>query len=120
MEDSRCLGWAAPEPRSFAEVRRTNDDEAGTGKRLEWGPIYWCGAFKDEVLKEVLGSTDVARVVTDKFYCRIVVRGHKASGIYDSLSVYLSPYEPGNPAFNRTSSATSPSTGAGTPRATRS
>lgn len=100
MEDSRCLGWAAPEPHSFADVRRINNDEAGTGKGLEWGPYYWCDALKDDVLERALGSADVARVVTDKFYCQIVVRGHNASGIYNSLSVYLSPYEPGNPAFD--------------------
>lgn len=100
MEDSRCLGWTAPEPHTFSDVRRISDDEAGTGKELQWGPYYWCDAFKEDVLKDVLGSTDVARVVTDKFYCQIVVRGRKVSGIYNSLSVYLSPYRPGNPAYD--------------------
>lgn len=100
MEDSRCLGWAAPEPHGFFDVRRINNDEAGTGKELEWGPYYWCAALNDDVVEDALGSTDVARVVTDKFYCQIVVRGHKASGIYNSLYVYLSPYRPGNPAFD--------------------
>lgn len=100
MEDDRCLGWTAPEPHLFADVRRINNDEAGTGKGLQWGPYYWCAALKDDVLKAALGSTDVARVVTDKFYCQISVRGHKTSGIYNSLYVYLSPYEPGNPAYD--------------------
>lgn len=100
MTDDRCLGWAAPEPHSFFDVRRINNDEAGTGRGLQWGPYYWCAALKDDVLEEVLGSTDVARVVTDRFYCQIVVRGHKASGMYNALSVYLSPYEPGNPNFD--------------------
>ncbi|MDX8033065.1 hypothetical protein SK803_22845 [Lentzea sp. BCCO 10_0856] len=100
MEDTRCLGWAAPEPHGFFDVRRINNDEAGTGKELEWGPYYWCAALNDDVVKNAMGSTDVARVVTDKFYCQIVVRGHKSSGIYNSLYVYLSPYRPGNPAFD--------------------
>ena len=56
--------------------------------------------MNDNVVKDALGSTDVARVVTDGFYCQIVVRGHKSSGIYNGLSVYLSPYQPGNPAFD--------------------
>ena len=100
MEDSRCLGWAAPEPHGFFDVRRINNETAGTGKEIEWGPYYWCAVLNDNVVKDALGSTDVARLVTDKFYCQIVVRGHKASGIYTKLSVYLSPYEPGNPAFD--------------------
>ena len=100
MEDSRCLGWTAPEPHGFFDVRRINDDEAGVGKELQWGPYYWCAALNDNVVEDALGSTDVARVVTDKFYCQIAVRGHKSSGIYNGLSVYLSPYQPGNPAFD--------------------
>lgn len=100
MEDSRCLGWTAPEPHGFADVRRINNDDAGTGKEIQWGPYYWCAALNDDIVKDALGSTDVARLVTDKFDCRIVVRGEKTSGIHNSLSVYLSPYKPGNPAFD--------------------
>ncbi|MFD9703834.1 hypothetical protein [Lentzea sp. NPDC059081] len=100
MTDDRCVAWTAPEPHSFLDVRRINSEDAGTGKALEWGPFYWCAAFEDDVLEKVLGSTDVVRVVTDRFYCQIAVRGHKASGMYNSLYVYLSPYEPGNPSFD--------------------
>ncbi len=100
MTDDRCVGWTAPEPHTFFDVRRINNDDAGTGKGLEWGPYYWCDALKDDVVEEVLGSTDVARLVTDKFYCQISVRGHKASGMYNSLYVYLSPYEPGSAGYD--------------------
>jgi len=39
---------------------------------------YWCAALKDDVLKAALGSTDVARVVTGKFYCQISDKGRTA------------------------------------------
>jgi hypothetical protein len=95
-----CVAWTAPEPHTFSEVLPINDVEAGVGKGVVWGPYYWCAAITDEVAEKVLGTKDVIRVVSSKFYCQIAVRGRKQSGLDKTVSIYLSPYQPGNAAFD--------------------
>ncbi|MDT7788698.1 MAG: hypothetical protein QOF58_7117 [Pseudonocardiales bacterium] len=93
-----CVPWTAPEPHGFAQVLPINGEEAGTGKEAQWGPYYWCAAITDDVAEKVLGTRDVIRVVTGKFSCRIALG--KKSGLDNTLSVYLSPYQPGNGAYD--------------------
>lgn len=93
-----CVPWTAPEPHSFSEVLPINGEEAGTGKGVQWGPYYWCAAITDDVAEKVLGTKDAIRVVSSKSHCQIAVS--KASGLDKTLSIYLSPYQPGNAAFD--------------------
>ncbi|MFS8103605.1 hypothetical protein LFM09_41430 [Lentzea alba] len=97
-DDPECVAWTAPEPHTFSEVLPINGDEAGVGKGLQWGPYYWCAAITDDVAEKVFGTKDVIRVVASKFYCQIGV--NKATGLNNTLSIYLSPYEPGNGAYD--------------------
>lgn len=95
-----CVPWSAPEPHSFAEVLPINGDEAGTGKGAQWGPYYWCAAMKDDVVKEVLGTEDFAKLVMNKYECRIAARGSKKSGVSHYISIHVAPYEPGNASYD--------------------
>lgn len=93
-----CVAWTAPEPQGFALVLPINGEEAGTGKGVQWGPYYWCAAITDDVAEKVLGTKDVIRVVSSKFYCQIAVS--RKTGVNNTLSIYLSPYQPGNASFD--------------------
>lgn len=75
-----------------------NEEEAGTGKGAQWGPYYWCAAITDNVAEKVLGTKDVIRMVSSKFYCQIAVS--RKTGLDNTLSIHLSPYEPGNASFD--------------------
>ena len=93
-----CVAWTAPEPHPFSQVLPINGEEAGTGKGVQWGPYYWCAAITDDIAEKVFDTKDVIRVVSSKFYCQIGVS--KATGLDKTLSIYLSPYQPGNAAFD--------------------
>ncbi|HUQ59271.1 hypothetical protein [Lentzea sp.] len=95
-----CVAWTPPEPYAFSLVLPINAEEAGTGKGAQWGPYYWCAVITDDVAEKVLGTEDVIRVISSKFYCQIAPRDQKQSGFDNTLSIYLSPYEPGNASFD--------------------
>lgn len=93
-----CVAWTAPEPHTFSSVMPINGEEAGVGKGAQWGPYYWCAAITDDVAEKVLGTKEAIRVVSGKFNCQIAVS--KKSGLDNTLSIYLSPYKPGNAAYD--------------------
>lgn len=95
-----CVGWTAPEPHTFAEVLPINGDEAGTGKGAQWGPYYWCAAMKDDVVKEVFGTGDFAKLVMNKYECRIAARGSKKTGVSHWISIELKPYKADKGAYD--------------------
>ncbi|KJK42048.1 hypothetical protein UK23_39040 [Lentzea aerocolonigenes] len=93
-----CVAWTAPEPHTFSQVKPINEDETGIGKGAQWGPYYWCAAITDDVAEKVLGTKDVIRVISSKFYCQIAVS--RKTGLNNTLSIHLAPYEPGNASFD--------------------
>jgi hypothetical protein len=99
-DPASCVAWTPPEPHNFSLVFPINEEEAGVGKEMQWGPYYWCAVITDDVAEKVFGTRDVVRVVTGKYSCEIAQDGYKQTGLDKNLRIHLAPYEPGNGAYD--------------------